>query len=285
MVLDTDTYNEIDDQFALVYALQSSDRLQVEAIYAAPFHNDRSSGPGDGMEKSYEEIVRLLNILGRPVDGFVYKGATDFLADIDRPVPSKATDDLIERALAAPMDDPLYVVAIGAFTNVATAILLEPGIIDRIVVVWLGGHALHCPNTNEFNLRQDLRASKLAFDSGVPLIQIPCQGVTSHLHTTVPEIEQFVEGSSPVGDYLAGIFKAYHTDPFGWSKPLWDVAAIAYLINPKWVPTRLIPSPILNDDMTWSTEPREDRSQIRQAWFVHRDPIFRDLFTKIKRAV
>ena len=54
MVLDTDTYNEIDDQFAVVQALISPDRLAVEAIYAAPFDNNRSSGPGEGMEKSYE---------------------------------------------------------------------------------------------------------------------------------------------------------------------------------------------------------------------------------------
>ena len=35
MVLDTDTYNEIDDQFALVYALLSPERITCEAIYAA----------------------------------------------------------------------------------------------------------------------------------------------------------------------------------------------------------------------------------------------------------
>ena len=51
MVLDTDTYNEIDDQFAVVHALTSD--MDVEAIYAAPFHNARSEGPEDGMEKSY----------------------------------------------------------------------------------------------------------------------------------------------------------------------------------------------------------------------------------------
>ena len=57
MVLDTDTYNEIDDQFALVYALLS-EKLTMEAVYAAPFFNSRSSGPEDGMLRSYEEIGR-----------------------------------------------------------------------------------------------------------------------------------------------------------------------------------------------------------------------------------
>lgn len=49
-VLDTDTYNEIDDQFALVQAVLSPQRIKLEAIYAAPFFNNRSSGPGEGME-------------------------------------------------------------------------------------------------------------------------------------------------------------------------------------------------------------------------------------------
>ena len=34
MVLDTDTYNEIDDQFAVVHALLSPEHLNVEALYA-----------------------------------------------------------------------------------------------------------------------------------------------------------------------------------------------------------------------------------------------------------
>ena len=49
MVLDTDTYNEIDDQFALVCAMLSLDRLDVQAIYAAPFHNKRSDGSAEAL--------------------------------------------------------------------------------------------------------------------------------------------------------------------------------------------------------------------------------------------
>ena len=40
MVLDTDAYNEIDDQFAIAYALKSTDKCEVNALYAAPFHNE-----------------------------------------------------------------------------------------------------------------------------------------------------------------------------------------------------------------------------------------------------
>ena len=60
VILDTDTYNEIDDQFALSYMLRSPEKLNVKAIYAAPFHNEKSNGPADGMEKSYQEILNIL---------------------------------------------------------------------------------------------------------------------------------------------------------------------------------------------------------------------------------
>jgi hypothetical protein len=82
MVLDTDTYNEIDDQFTVVYSLLSPEKLDVEAIYAAPFCNERSqNNPALGMEQSYEEILRLLEKLGRSPEGFVFKGSTRFLPD------------------------------------------------------------------------------------------------------------------------------------------------------------------------------------------------------------
>ena len=59
VVLDTDTYNEIDDQYALAYLIKSDEKLRLNAIYAAPFFNHHSQSPEDGMEKSYEEIHRF----------------------------------------------------------------------------------------------------------------------------------------------------------------------------------------------------------------------------------
>ncbi|MCP4405808.1 MAG: nucleoside hydrolase, partial [bacterium] len=69
-------------------------------------------------------------------------------------------------------------------------------------------------------------------------------------------------------------------DHYAWSKEVWDIAAIAYLLNDSWVPTELVHSPILTDRMTWSVD--RSRHFIRSANFVYRDPIFRDLFTKLE---
>tara|TARA_B100000470_G_C19783402_1_gene388738 strand:+ start:170 stop:1099 length:930 start_codon:yes stop_codon:yes gene_type:complete len=280
LVLDTDTYNEIDDQFAVVHALLSPDILSLESIHAAPFFNSRSKSPADGMEKSYQEILRLLTQLQVESNGLVYRGSTAYINNIDNPEKSEATDKLIKEAMISDEDDPLYVVAIGAITNVAAAILLEPAIIEKIVVVWLGGHAHYWPNTSEFNLRQDINASKLIFDCGVPLIQIPCAGVADHLTTTVPEVERYIQGQGEIGNYLAEIFKNYHKDHFGWSKVIWDLSATAYVINPNWISTHLTHSPILTDQFTWSVD--TSRHMIRVARSVSRDRVFSDLFTKLK---
>ncbi|MCA9916587.1 MAG: nucleoside hydrolase [Anaerolineales bacterium] len=294
MVIDTDTYNEIDDQFAIVYALLSPEQMAVEALYAAPFFNRRASSPGDGMEKSYDEILRLLERLNLSAENLAYRGSNGFLADYDHPYDSEAVRDLIDRAMNA--TEPLYVVAIGALTNIASAILIEPKIIEKIIVVWLGGNALHWPNTIEFNLSGDVLAARLVLDCGVPLVLIPCQGVTTHLISTVSEIELYVQGKGAIGDYLAETFKGYSDDHFAWSKEIWDVVAIAYLINADWLPANIVSSPIISQrtavstvnkkpddwlthDLTWSFD--HSRHLIRCAYHVQRDPIFRDMFTKL----
>lgn len=280
MVLDTDTYNEIDDQFAVVYALISPE-LDLKAVYAAPFKNSRSKGPRDGMEKSYEEILRILRKLGRSSEDFAFRGSTSYLKDIRNPERSPAAMDLVERARKSSPRDPLYVAAVGAITNVSNAILIDPSIINNIVVVWLGGNGHHWPHQREFNFRQDLNASRIIFDSGVPFVQLACTPVVTHFTTTVPEMERYVGGRGEIGDYLLKIFKEHRKDHFGWSKVLWDMTAVAWVINDKWLPSNLVHSPIVTDNYTLSFD--NSRHLIRSVYFVQRDPIFRDFFTKLTK--
>ncbi len=279
VVIDTDTYNEIDDQFAVVYALLSPEQLEVEAIYAAPYLNNRSTSPADGMQKSHEEILRLLDKMGRKHQNFVYRGSEGFLKSYQEPFQSEAAKDLVKRAMAS--EGPLYVLTLGAPTNVASAILMEPSIINKIVVVWLGGKGLNWPRASEFNLQQDMLASKVLFDSGVPLIQLPTQPVTSHLLTSVPEVETYLKGQGAIGDYLVQIFKAYHKDHFAWSKVIWYISAIAYVINPTWFTTEIRSTPILTDQQTYSFD--NSRHLYRVATHLNRDRIFGDMFRKIQQ--
>lgn len=85
-VLDTDAYNEIDDQFALAYMVRSRERIHVKAIYAAPFHNARSASPADGMEKSFGKIRSVLSLMGEELLQSVRRGSEHYLKDERTPV-------------------------------------------------------------------------------------------------------------------------------------------------------------------------------------------------------
>lgn len=288
VVIDTDTYNEIDDQYAVAYGILSPERMEVEAVYAAPFLNDRSTSAGDGMEKSYQEILRILKFLGRKPEGFAFRGSERFFGAAGKPVDSPAARDLIAKALA-PRSTPLYVLTIGCPANVSSAILMEPKIKERIVVVWLGGTTHEWPSAREFNLEQDIHASRVLFDSGVPLVQIPTKNVSEHLRTTLPEMERFLKGRSPLGDYLFNQFLEYakagtkgRQDTYPWSKVIWDISTVAWVVQPRWIPSALVPSPVLTDDFRWKKEP--GRRPIRVATNALRDPVFYDLFEKLARS-
>ena len=292
VVLDTDTYNEIDDQFALAYALLSPGRINLQAVYAAPFVNERSETPAEGMSKSYDEIHQVLERLGRGGAVRVCRGSERWVKDAGGAVNSDACTDLIGRAASRHEDDPpLYVVTIGAPTNVASALLERPELADRIVVVWLGGHPVTWPSAQEFNLGQDMAASRVLFDSGVPLVSVPCINVAQKLRTTVAELERYLQDRNPLCDFLLSRYRDYEVyetprkqqrfagRPIAYGKEVWDVAPIGWLIDPAWAPSGLIPSPILTDQLTWSHNPR--RHLIRQLVDLNRDMIFGDLFTKL----
>ena len=130
--------------------------------------------------------------------------------------------------------------------------MLAPEIIDRIVVIWLGGDSLYWPTAREFNLEQDLRSSRVLFDSGVALVHVPCFNVADHLSTTRDEVEHYVRPAGKVGAFLADRYNQHVEDGPGVSKVIWDLAATGWLLSPSWTTSELVQSPVLTGDMTWS---------------------------------
>lgn len=283
VVLDTDTYNEIDDQFALAYLVKSAEKLRPQAIYAAPFFNENSTGPADGMERSYQEILKLLSLMERK-DIPVFRGSEGYLPDENTPVTSDAAKDLAQRAMTYSEERPLYVVAIGAITNVASALLLEPQIKDRIVVVWLGGHALHWPDTKEFNMFQDVAAARIIFGCGVPLVQLPCMGVVSAFAISGVELEAFLRGKNPLCDYLVDhtteAVRQYTQSPV-WTRVIWDVTAVGWLLGEDLMADEIIPALIPQYDHHYSV--RQDRHPMKYVYYINRDALLQDLVEKLSR--
>ncbi len=285
VVLDTDTYNEIDDQFALSYLVRSDEKLNLQAVYAAPFFNRKSISPKDGMEKSYQEIMKVLDLLERPdLKEIVCHGSDGYLPSESEAVVSEAAEDLVNRAMQHTKENPLYVIAIAAITDVASALLMKPEIKERMVVVWLGGNALNWPHNREFNLRQDIAGARVLFGCGVPLVMLPCMGVVSAFTTSGPELEYHLRGANRLCDYLIDVTEkeaASSGAGEAWTRAIWDVTAVAWLLDGNFEEDCLIHSPIPEYDERWAFD--ESRHLIRYVYHVKRDNLFSDLFMKLKR--
>lgn len=284
MVLDTDAYNEIDDQFAISYALHATEKLNVLALYAAPFFNNRSNSPADGMERSYQEILKLLRL--SKLECPVYRGSDRYLPDEQTPVASDAAKHLTELAMRYSPEKPLYVVAIGAITNVASALLMKPEIADNIVVVWLGGNALEWHDNIEFNIRQDVASARVVFASGAPLVMLPCLGVVSAFTSTEPELTYWLKGKNDLCDYLVQhTVEAANEYAKGrvWSRVIWDVTTVGWLLNDgrRFMLDKLILTPIPEYDHHYAQDPR--RPLCRYVYHINRDALMGDLFAHISR--
>lgn len=310
-VLDTDTFNEADDQFALSYALRSKDKISLEAVYAAPFYNGRVQSAKEGMEKSYLEIKKIFELLGESSEERVFRGSENFLQTKEKPQDSEAVRDLAARAKRG--DEPLYIIGIAALTNIVSAILIEPSIIENIVVVWLGGHPHNWKQTWEFNLKGDFLAAQLLFECGAAIVQIPCIGIASNLTTTEYELNHYLNNKSRIGTYLTQnlcgfakdhiFFREYNEivdkylegstdypddmceniqyteENYAYSKIIWDISAVAYLINPTWVRTITTKTPALAENYTWKWE--DNSWDMRVCTYIKRDCVFGDLFHKL----
>ena len=64
-----------------------------------------------------------------------------------------------------------------------------------------------------------------------------------------------------------------------WTRVIWDVTAVAWLLDGDFMRDRLVPSPIPQYDHHYSFDP--GRHFIRYVYHINRDNLFEDLFRKL----
>ena len=276
VILDTDTYNECDDQFALAYMLKSQDIFNIETITVAPYsHKERNETVISGREKSYNEILKICKWLNFDTTNKVFKGAEDYICNGYNET-NDAVNKIIEIALK---NNKTYIMAIGAITNVALAIKQEPKIIDKIEIIWLGGHSLLQNNNLEFNFRQDVNAVKIVFDSKVKLTIIPCKNVASNLRTSVYELNHYLKDKTELCNYL--IERFYNDGYHGIQerRVIWDISVIAYMINKEWFTSEVISCPNIKEDTSYELTVKNNK--ITMVNYIDVDKVYNDLFKKL----
>ena len=277
VILDTDTYNECDDQFALAYLLKSQERFNIEAITVAPYHHDNNISIQEGNEKSYNEIIKICKYLDFDTTNKVYKGSEDYLQNNYNET-TKAIEKIIEIAMK---NEKTYILSIGAITNIAIAVLKEPRIIDRIEIIWLGGHSLLQNKNDEFNFRQDIKAVKTIFESNVKLTIIPCKNVASNLRTSIYELEYFLKGKNELCDYLCQRFYNDGVHGIQERRIIWDISVIAYMLNKSWFTSEEISSPRIREDSSY--ELTNNNHKITMINYIDVNKVYTDLFNKLAK--
>ena len=275
VILDTDTYNEADDQFALSYLLKSQDMFNIEAITTAPYsHKNNGITVKEGQDLSYNEVLKICNLLNFNFENKVFKGSIDYIQN-GYDDENDAVNKIIEIALK---NDITYVLGIGAITNIALAIKKEPKIINKIEIIWLGGNDISYKDNMEYNFRQDVEAVKIVFNSNAKLTVLPCKNVVSTLKIDISTLKNNLT-QNKFNNYLIERFcnDSYH--PYKEERVIWDISVIAYMINKKWFKTKRVSTPFINDDTSYKMT--NVKNKIIFVTKLNRNKIYSDLFKKL----
>ncbi len=282
IILNTDAKNEADDQYAIVHALLSP-TLDVRGIVPAHFGTRRTN---HSLQESREEVDLLLRLMGLTDSVVVADGAPAALRDAATPSPSPGSRLIIEEAMKD--EGTLFVTFLGPLTDMASAILEEPRIQDRdVVVVWIGGPSydgIVAGYKPEFNLSNDVVAANVVMDSRVPVWQIP-MSVYTLVAVGHEELRQKVEPLGELGAYLVRQTVEYNErepEMMMDFRSLGDSPAIGAVMNPLGALWRERPAPRFTADS--EMEPADPgRRLIRVCEHMDVRWLLEDMFAKLRR--
>jgi inosine-uridine nucleoside N-ribohydrolase len=164
VVLSTDVGNEIDDQWAIVYLLLQP-KFEVLGVMSA--HAPTITAPAG--KTSYRILVDVVeNRMGMRRHPSLIEGGSEPLETAVTGRRSPAVDFLIKTSRKFSKEKRLTVLMIGAATDIASAILLDPSIVDRIRIVQMG--FTNEQGGEEFNIANDVHAAQAILSSNVPLV-------------------------------------------------------------------------------------------------------------------
>ena len=273
VIIDADAANEVDDQYAIVLALLSLDRLDIEGFVAA--HYGDKGGP-QGIDRSFAEINTLLDKAGLAGKIPVKRGSHPLR--YGRVVePSEGIDFIIERAMDPSKTGPLWAIALGPATDLAAAYLKEPRIKDRVNAFWHGRTQwpTKCWNFNAYN---DLRAVRTLFESSLPFVLFD---TGTDLTLPMEETAQRIRPHGPLGAFLYDIRlreKAWQSP----NKGLFDLGDIAALVEPSLAKYEVVNTPGVNWDMLY--DHKRTHGQMVRIHSIDRAKTFDLLEKKLKAA-
>jgi len=279
LITDTDAKNEADDQFCIVQTLLSP-KVDNVGFVAAHF----GKRCADGMEQSYQELETIFDKMGFDKTGMLYHGAPSALPSVHEPVDSEGARLIVQEAMK---DDPrpLFVTFLGPLTDMASALLMEPRIADRLTVIWIGGGPY--PHGGiEFNQDNDINAVNVVFRSKVPVWQVP-KNVYEMMSVSLAELEYRVRPCGEIGRYLCDQLDEHAQDSGAVSNPfrtgetwvLGDNPTIGLLLYEHRFEFDWVQAPLVTNDSTYVPDVRN--RPIRVYRRIDSRLILEDMYAKL----
>lgn len=291
VIIDSDAACELDDQYALAYSFACKS-FEILSLNAAPMGVTVLGKDFDiGVAMCYHEILHICDVCGVTGKYPVYMGSKESITDTPDhgPVDSPAARNIIKTALES--DELIYIFAMGAVTNISSAIMMEPAIKDKICVIFLGGHSIEHGTYAEYNWKQDEFAGRYLFDCGTNIVQLPAKGGTAEMRLKLPFIKKYITGDSKACKFFReehpSHFAGYAaSEPDGefmgdnWVRGICDIAAPALFEIPECFDLTLIPIPDCDENgkyVFYETRPWE----IYMKRILDHDAVMRDALEKI----
>lgn len=155
-------------------------------------------------------------------------------------------------------DNRLTVLVIGAATDAASALLLDPTLAERMEIVAMGFDGWP-EGGDPWNVKNDPRAWQTLLRSPVPVTIGDAKVTARDLTMTRAQSHALLDSRGLPGEYLARLFDAWLARdpkfiqtvtgrPDAW--PLWDAVAVAHLLG--LTTTETHPRPALRDDLRFA---------------------------------
>ncbi len=282
VLLSTDVGAEMDDQWAMAH-LTLHPRIHLLGIVTThtPYQTAQRSA------EVAQEVLSHLPIAEKPP---VIPGSSTPLESVHQPQRNEGIDFIIEAARRYSSLRPLTLLTIGAATDAASALLLEPSLAERIQMVSMAFHSVE-GGGHEFNVQNDPKAWQVILDAPVPLTIGPAVTCLRDLLMTLDRAQSLLADCGQAGEYLVGLLRWWLQaqpkvvqDVTGRADawPIWDEIVTAHLLG--WTHTETLPRPYLLDSLDFEFSPREGHPYPSIRWIqkVDSDSLWSDMVRRLK---
>lgn len=282
VIVDADTANEIDDLYAIVRTVVAPE-FQVEGLTSA--HYTRSTESNETVHRSQELNEQLLDAMGLGSSIPHPVGGDRSMPNTTTAVDSPAARLIIERAHAGGPNDKLIVFALGACTNLASALVLDPSIESKVIFAFIDGDYKDGKwGPGIFNWKNDINAVKVIFESQVEYIHMPARSVSVEMRLTKSDVDEHLKGKGGVWDLLVDRWETFPRTANQKAKVMWDVALIEAVLRPKLATPVVVGAPIIHDAQTVEQFP-DNKRRVTVFEAIDSDGMARDFWEAVDATI